>query len=122
MRFEQVRLLCMFDLPVQTPEEKRHYRIFRKHLIENGFVMLQYSIYYCSLPNRSALKKYERILKVKLPKKGQIRLMYVTENQFKEMKIFVFFSSYFSKWFRRQQIHRIIEFPQLKGTHKDHQV
>lgn len=89
MRFEQVRLLCMFDLPVQTPEEKRHYRIFRKHLIENGFVMLQYSIYYCSLPNRSALKKYERILKAKLPKKGQIRLMYVTENQFKEMQILV---------------------------------
>lgn len=89
MRFEQLRLICMFDLPVITGEEKRQYRLFRKHLIENGFVMLQYSIYYCSLPNRSALKKYNNILKSKLPRSGQIRLMYVTESQFQDMKLLV---------------------------------
>lgn len=44
----------MFDLPTETKREQREYRTFRKHLIENGFVMLQYSIYYRSLPNRSA--------------------------------------------------------------------
>ncbi|WP_181453685.1 CRISPR-associated endonuclease Cas2 [Dolosigranulum pigrum] len=87
MRFELVRLLCMFDLPTETKEEQKAYRIFRKHLIESGFVMLQYSIYYRSLPNRSQLKKYERILKQKVPKNGNIRLMYVTENQFQDMII-----------------------------------
>jgi len=89
VRFEQLRLLCMFDLPSITPEEKRQYRVFRKHLIENGFVMLQYSVYYCSLPNRSALKKYDNIFKRKLPKNGHIRLMYITENQFQDMKILI---------------------------------
>ena len=61
MSFERVRLVCMFDLPSETKKEMRDYRIFRKSLLENGFVMLQYSIYYRSLPNRSALKKYESI-------------------------------------------------------------
>ncbi|WP_181039824.1 CRISPR-associated endonuclease Cas2, partial [Enterococcus faecalis] len=54
--------MCLFDLPFETKQEQKEYRIFRKHLLENGFIMLQYSIYYRSLPNRSALKKYETIL------------------------------------------------------------
>ena len=85
MSYERVRLLCMFDLPSETKEEKRAYRIFRKHLLENGFVMLQYSIYYRSLPNRSALKKYESILKLHLPQGGNVRLLYVSEVQFQDM-------------------------------------
>lgn len=85
MSYGIVRLLCMFDVPFDTAKEQREYRIFRKHLITHGFVMLQYSIYYRSLPNRSALKKYESIIKSKAPSNGNVRLMYVTENQFQEM-------------------------------------
>lgn len=87
MSYERVRLLCMFDLPTETKGEQREYRIFRKHLLENGFVMLQYSIYYRSLPNRSSLKKYESILKRFLPQGGNIRLLYVSETQFQDMII-----------------------------------
>lgn len=85
MRYEQLRLVCMFDLPTETKREQKEYRIFRKHLLENGFIMLQYSIYYRTLPNRSALKKYEGILKRKVPSYGNIRLLYVTETQFQDM-------------------------------------
>lgn len=75
--------MCLFDLPFETKQEQKEYRIFRKHLLENGFIMLQYSIYYRSLPNRSALKKYEAILKRKVPQGGNVRLLYVSETQFK---------------------------------------
>lgn len=85
MSIEQVRLLCMFDLPTTTKDEMKRYRTFRKALLENGFVMLQYSIYYRSLPNRSSLKKYEAILKKKVPRAGNVRLLYVTETQFQDM-------------------------------------
>lgn len=85
MWYEHVRLICMFDLPSETPKEQKEYRIFRKHLLENGFQMLQYSIYYRTLPNRSALKKYESIIKYKAPSYGNIRLLYVTETQFQDM-------------------------------------
>ena len=35
----------MFDLPVDTEQQRRNYRVFRKYLIESGFVMMQQSIY-----------------------------------------------------------------------------
>lgn len=89
MRYHQLRLLCMFDIPMETPYEQRQYRIFRKHLLEHGFMMLQYSIYYRTLPNRSALAKYEKIIKRKTPLNGNVRLLYVTESQFQSMKILV---------------------------------
>lgn len=89
MSYEKVRLLCMFDLPIQTKQEQKEYRIFRNQLLENGFVMLQYSIYYRSLPNRSALKKYESILKTYVPTNGNVRLLYVSEKQFQDMKFSV---------------------------------
>lgn len=75
----------MFDLPSETKIEQRNYRVFRRHLLENGFVMLQYSIYYRSLPNRSSLKKYESILKRYVPQGGNVRLLYVSETQFQDM-------------------------------------
>lgn len=40
-----MRLLLMFDLPVETVAERRAYRKFRKFLIDEGFIMHQYSIY-----------------------------------------------------------------------------
>lgn len=82
-------MLCMFDLPMDTAEEKRRYRIFRKTLIKNGFVMLQYSVYYRAVPNRSAGKKYENAIKKFLPNGGEVRLVAVSEKQFDDMKLLV---------------------------------
>ena len=42
MRYEALRLLCFFDLPMETNQDKRVYRNFRKDLIANGFEMLQF--------------------------------------------------------------------------------
>jgi len=82
-------MMCMFDLPVDTPNERRQYRIFRKELIRNGFTMLQYSVYYRAIPNRSAGKKYETAIKRFLPVHGEVRLISVSEKQFNDMKILV---------------------------------
>lgn len=89
MRYQQMRILCMFDLPMETKREQRAYRMFRKELLANGFVMLQYSIYYRTVPNRSAGTKYESILKRMIPKTGEVRLLYVSEKQFSEMQLLV---------------------------------
>lgn len=89
MSYERMRVLCMFDLPMETAKEKKDYREFRKLLLENGFTMLQYSIYQRAVPNRQATKKYERILKKKIPVNGEIRLMYITEKQFNDMDLLI---------------------------------
>lgn len=89
MRYQAVRLMCFFDLPTETPQEKRTYRNFRKELLANGFEMLQYSVYYRTCPNRSfANKFYKQLKKFPLPS-GHVRLMAVTEKQFSEMTLLV---------------------------------
>lgn len=40
-----MRVIVMFDLPVLTAQERRDYTRFRKHLLKNGFLMMQESIY-----------------------------------------------------------------------------
>ena len=84
-----MRLLCFFDLPMETAQEKRVYRNFRKELSANGFEMLQFSVYYRTCPNRSfANKFYKRLQQSNLPA-GNVRLLAVTEKQFSEMTLIV---------------------------------
>jgi len=83
--YERMKILCMFDLPTDSNEEKRSYRMFRKTLIANGFVMIQYSVYIRTCPNREFAKKFLPKLKVEAPKKGNIRLITITEKQYNDM-------------------------------------
>lgn len=89
MRYETVKVLCFFDLPVENNSQKRRYRTFRKSLIENGFEMLQYSVYVRTCPNRSYAKKYFEKLKKSSPPEGNIRLLMVTEKQFEDVILIV---------------------------------
>lgn len=89
MKYQNMRMICLFDLPVDTSVERRQYRILRKALIKNGFVMLQYSVYYRSLPNRSAGKRYENAIKKFLPTHGEVRMLAVSEKQFDDMQVLV---------------------------------
>ena len=84
-----MKMLCMFDLPVETKEEQRAYRKFRKDLIAEGFMMIQYSVYVRTCPNRSFATQLEKRLKKIVPKEGNIRLLTVTEKQYEDMKLLV---------------------------------
>ena len=89
MSFEIMRLVCMFDLPVDTDVERRAYRIFRKELIKAGFVMLQYSVYVRTCPNRDFAKGIEKKIQKFVPRSGNVRLLTVTEKQYDEMVLLV---------------------------------
>jgi len=39
-----MRVIVLFDLPTITEQDRRNYRLFRKHLIKSGFMMLQESV------------------------------------------------------------------------------
>ena len=79
MRYEALRLLCFFDLPMESKDEKRIYRNFRKELISNGFEMLQFSVYYRTCPNRSFANKFYKKLKMSNLPAGNVRLLAVSE-------------------------------------------
>ena len=83
-----MRLLVLFDLPVQTSLERKNYRRFRKFLIENGYMMLQYSVYAKIILNHSALQLQKVKLKQNLPPSGHIEMLLVTEKQFANMEHF----------------------------------
>lgn len=56
-KYNIMRMFCMFDLPVETEEQRRNYRIFRKELIQertySGRVCYDSVFYICqSLPQQ----------------------------------------------------------------------
>ena len=85
MSYRYMRMILMFDMPVETAEERKAYRKFRKFLIKEGFIMHQFSVYSKLLLNNSANNALLERLKVNNPKKGSITLLTVTEKQFSRM-------------------------------------
>lgn len=84
VRYRVMNLICFFDLPVDTGEDRKEYRKFRKELISNGFVMLQYSVYTRTCPNREYSKKFIENIKAVAPKSGNIQIIMVTQKQFND--------------------------------------
>ena len=56
MSYRFMRVLVFFDLPVQTSEDMKNYRLFRKTLLKNGFFMMQESVY-CRMVLNQNLEK-----------------------------------------------------------------
>ena len=86
MIYEFMRLVLFFDLPMKTKKEVKIYTHFRKYLIKNGYMMMQFSVYCKIFPNREAAVKHVNILKKNVPKEGQIRLLLVTEKQYSKVE------------------------------------
>ena len=82
MSFREMRVFVMFDLPIGTAEERRAYTRFRKFLMKNGFIMMQWSIYSKLCLNPSAVKATYDKVKKSVPTKGTVQLMVVTEKQY----------------------------------------
>ncbi|EUJ21560.1 CRISPR-associated endonuclease Cas2 [Listeria aquatica] len=59
----------MFDMPTETAEERKAYRKFRKFLINEGFIMHQFSVYSKILLNNTANTAMVSRLKQNTPKK-----------------------------------------------------
>ena len=81
-------LIAMFDLPVETPANRRDYTRFRKALLKDGFMMLQFSVYARYLPSEEAAEVHRRTVRSVVPPLGQVRLIAITDHQFGKMEVF----------------------------------
>ena len=81
-----MRMLVFFDLPTETQADRRSYRQFRKMLIQNGFLMLQESVYCKLLLNTSAEKTAAEVIRKNKPPKGLVQMLTITEKQFAKME------------------------------------
>jgi CRISPR-associated protein Cas2 len=75
-------LFVFFDLPTNIKKERHQAAVFRKRLLEDGFTMMQFSVYirHCG-SFESADVHTKRIEKI-VPSKGQISIMRITDKQY----------------------------------------
>jgi CRISPR-associated protein Cas2 len=86
--YQAVWLVALFDLPTDTPEARKRYTEFRKHLLENGFQMIQYSVYARYCPGEDRAQVYRRRIKLNLPSDGEVRIITLTDIQYGKMQVF----------------------------------
>lgn len=85
---EVMWVIVMFDLPTETKEERKDYSKFRKFLLEDGFVMMQYSVYMRhSSSDENAIVHTSRVKSI-LPPNGEIRIIKITDKQFSKIEVF----------------------------------
>ena len=81
-----MRLLVFFDLPVDTPTQRKDYRLFRKFLVNDGYLMLQESVYAKLVVNDGAAGNAVQRLRKHRPPVGLVQVLRVTETQFATME------------------------------------
>lgn len=84
-----MRLMVMFDLPVETSKDRRNYRKFRKALLNEGFLMVQYSIYVRVCVDKKSANLMEKRIATFAPAEGLIQTLMATEKQYNSMNFIV---------------------------------
>ena len=79
MSYRFMRMIVFFDLPTETPQDRREYTRFRKFLIKSGFMMMQESVYCKLLLNQNAAAGLAETLRKNKPPRGLVQLLTVTE-------------------------------------------
>lgn len=82
-----MRMIVFFDLPVTEKSAQKAATKFRKFLLDDGYLMVQYSVYSRVCNGYDAVKTHENRLKKHLPPNGSVRLLTITEKQYESMQI-----------------------------------
>ena len=90
-RFNEYRImwvLVFFDLPTETKKERKAAADFRKNLLQDGFVMFQFSIYMRHCPSVENANMHIKRVKSFLPPLGHVGLLSITDKQFGSMELY----------------------------------
>ena len=81
-------VMVMFDLPTETKIDRKRYAKFRKDMLADGFQMFQFSLYLRHCSSKENADVHIKRVKSKLPPKGHVGIMCITDKQFGMMEIF----------------------------------
>ena len=84
-----MRLIVFFDLPVVKKKDRKEYQQFRRFLLNDGYMMIQFSVYSRICNGIDGANKHLSRLNKNLPPRGSVRYIQVTEKQYSEMKFLV---------------------------------
>lgn len=86
--YRSMWVVAMFDLPTDTQKARRQYTQFRKLLLENGFTMMQYSVYARHCASQENANVHIQRVERNVPPDGEVRILTITDKQFERMRIF----------------------------------
>ena len=89
MRDRVMRTIVFFDLPNTYSRDKRNYLLFRKFLINEGFIMMQESVYSKIVLNSQQGNLLLSRVKKNAPKKGLIQVLTITEKQYANIEYII---------------------------------
>ena len=84
-----MRVIVFFDLPTQTNKDRKIYARFRKDLINEGFIMIQESVYSKLALNNSIVKSIREKIHKNKPPKGIVQMLVITEKQYSSIEYVV---------------------------------
>lgn len=84
-----MRTIIFFDLPNVYTNDKRNYTKFRRFLINEGFIMMQESVYSKLMMNSQQIQLLIQRIKRNAPKKGIIQVLNITENQYAQIEYII---------------------------------
>jgi len=74
-------ILVTFDLPVMTDAQRKSATRFRNDLLEDGYMMLQFSVYARACVSLERLERHTSRLRSIAPFTGNIRVFFFTNQQ-----------------------------------------
>lgn len=89
MRFRFMRIIIFFDLPTETAKDRKIYSKFRKMLINEGFIMMQESVYSKIALNQSIANSIKEKIRKNKPPHGLVQMLEITEKQYSGIEYIV---------------------------------
>ena len=74
-------LLVAFDLPVLSKKQRKAATDFRQFLIDDGFMMMQFSVYVRPCVSFARQETHLDRVRKSLPPEGSIRAIFITRSQ-----------------------------------------
>lgn len=86
--YRTVWLIVLFDLPTDTPEARAQYRDFRNRLLDDGFDMMQFSVYMRHCESEENALVHRKRVQSCLPPDGEVRIVTITDKQFGRIEVY----------------------------------
>ncbi len=78
-------ILVAFDIPVLTKKQRREAAKFRKDLLGEGYIMLQFSVYIKPIPSIQHREPLISRLRKALPEEADVKVITITDKQYAEI-------------------------------------
>ena len=89
MGYRYMRVIVLFDLPVESASDRSEYSKFRRFLIKSGFLMMQESIYCKLAVNSTMADSIGTSVKRNKPPRGLVQILKITEKQYANIEFVV---------------------------------